>query len=104
MRVMDVPPPRRHSHEALLADAAPGANLIVFGSDRGGPWLSATRGHRAIGVVYHPDAERYGNSVPTVMGRRYDALCSFTDTHALHPLHLESAQPGSEQETFPWSQ
>jgi erythromycin esterase-like protein len=31
------------------------------------------RGHRAIGVVYEPRAER-GNHVPTVMGGRYDAL------------------------------
>jgi hypothetical protein len=36
------------------------------------------------------------------MGRRYDALCSFDIIEALHPLHLELAQPGAEQETFPW--
>jgi hypothetical protein len=36
------------------------------------------------------------------MGRRYDALCYFEDTTALHPLHLEKAQPAAEQATFPW--
>lgn len=37
------------------------------------------------------------------MGRRYDVLCSFEQTRALHPLHLEVAQPAGEQETFPWT-
>ena len=32
------------------------------------------RGHRAIGVVYHPDLEHLGNYVPTVLSRRYDAF------------------------------
>ena len=54
------------------------------------PWLGTRRGHRAIGVVY-PTAERRGNWVPTVMGRRYDAFCHFHHTDALHPLHLEGA-------------
>jgi erythromycin esterase len=57
----------------------------------------------SIGVVYRPAAERSGNWVPTVMGRRYDAFVSFDATTALHPLHLEAAQPGREQETYPWS-
>ena len=63
-------------------------------------WLSTRRGHRAIGVVYHPDGDRYGNWVPTVMGGRYDALLSFERTDALHPLHLEAAQPSAEQERY----
>ncbi|WP_446215626.1 erythromycin esterase family protein [Micromonospora sp. IBHARD004] len=31
--------------------------------------------HRAVGVVYHPERERLGNYVPTVLGDRYDAFC-----------------------------
>jgi erythromycin esterase len=59
------------------------------------------RGHRASGVAYHPDADHYGNWVPTVMGRRYDALCSFDATEALHPLHREVARPGDERDNYP---
>ena len=62
------------------------------------------RGHRAIGVVYRPGSDRYGNWVPTVLGRRYDAFCYFEETSALHPLHAEFAQVHAEQETFPWNQ
>src|SRR5256885_14463205 len=45
------------------------------------------RGHRAIGVVYRPQFERAGNYVPTVLARRYDAVCYLDRTHALTPLH-----------------
>ena len=72
--------------EDLLRRAAPSSSLLVFPEKRDSPWLSERRGHRAIGVVYHPTAERRGNWVPTVMGRRYDAFCHFHRTKALHPL------------------
>lgn len=42
--------------------------------------------HRAIGVVYHPEWERYGNYVPSVMAQRYDAFLYIDETTALHPL------------------
>jgi erythromycin esterase len=103
MRPMPVPAAPAGSHEALLHRAAPPSALLVFPDGRGSPWLSARRGHRAIGVVYRPSAERRGNWVPTFMGRRYDAFCSFHTTEALHPLHPEAAQPEREQETYPWS-
>ena len=46
-------------------------------------------GHRAIGVVYRPQYEQYGNYVPTVVPRRYDAFMFIDQTKALHPLHGE---------------
>ncbi len=103
MRRMNVPPAPAGTHEDLLRRAAPPTSLLVFPDERDSPWLAARRGHRAIGVVYQPTAERRGNWVPTVMGRRYDAFAHFHHTDALHPLHLEAAQPGTEQETYPWS-
>jgi len=30
--------------------------------------------HRAIGVVYYPQRERYGNYVPSLLPQRYDAF------------------------------
>ncbi|MCC6270240.1 MAG: erythromycin esterase family protein, partial [Microbacteriaceae bacterium] len=63
-------------------------------------WLSARIGHRAIGVVYDPRREA-GNYVPTVMGRRYDALIWFENTSALHPLQPEGVPEEAEYETEP---
>jgi hypothetical protein len=62
-------------------------------------WLREPRGHRAVGVGYDPDQERWGNYVPTVLGERYDALLWFPEPRALSPLH---GWPGSgEPETWP---
>ena len=103
MRRMPVPPAPPGTHEALLHATAGSPCLLVFPERRDTPWLSARRGHRAIGVVYDSGAERFGNWVPTVVGRRYDALCSFDRTAALHPLHFEPVQSAGEFETYPWA-
>jgi erythromycin esterase-like protein len=47
--------------------------------------LNQRRGHRALGVVYHPEVE-IGNYVPTVLPRRYDAFLYLDTTEALHLL------------------
>ena len=46
-------------------------------------------GHRAVGVVYHPAYEQYGNYVPTILPLRYDAFIFIEQTEALHPLHIK---------------
>jgi erythromycin esterase-like protein len=51
-------------------------------------------------MVYNPRAERWGNYVPTVLGRRYDAFLWFNETTALEPLH--GVHPDiTEMETWP---
>lgn len=97
---MPVPPARARSHEALLHEALGSPAVLDFGADRTRPWLAERAGHRAIGVVYDPERES-GNYVPTVMGRRYDALIWFEDTSALRPLHHEGVQSEAEYETEP---
>jgi len=59
------------------------------------------RGHRAIGVVYHPEYEAYGNYVPTVLPRRYDAFLFLDRTEALRPLHLPVTREREVPETYP---
>ena len=59
------------------------------------------RGHRAIGVVYHPESERYGNYVPTVLPRRYDAFLFLDRTEALRPLHLREPALDEVAQTYP---
>ncbi|WP_233159919.1 erythromycin esterase family protein [Pseudonocardia sp. MH-G8] len=63
-------------------------------------WLRTSLGHRAIGVVYHPERERRGNYVPSTLGDRYDALLWFGETTALEPLRPEPADD-PEPETAP---
>ena len=105
-RRVPVPPSRPGTHEDLLHAAIEGpACLLVFDPEEEQrqriEWLQATRGHRAIGVVY--DVEGAGNWVPTVMGRRYDALCFFDRTEALHPIHDEATPTSGEYETYPFN-
>jgi erythromycin esterase-like protein len=99
-RSLPVPEAARGSHEDLLHIALDEPSLLVFPEDRSGPWLSARRGHRAIGVVYQPIREA-GNYVPTVMGERYDALLWFEDSSALAPLRHEPKPSELEFETEP---
>ena len=101
LELMAVPPGRPGSWEDVLRRAGQGDSLLVFDDDdREGP-LATTRGHRAIGVVYHPEREQYGNYVPTVLPRRYDAFLFFDETEALHPLHVQPREDGEVPETFP---
>jgi len=102
MERMRVPPARAGSWEDILHRAGPDDQLLLF-ADRelNAEWLQP-RGHRAIGVVYRPEYEHYGNYVPTVLPRRYDAFLYLDRTQALHPLHeVKPREEGEVPETFP---
>jgi erythromycin esterase-like protein len=73
---------------------------LLLDDARGDARLMEPRGHRAIGVVYHPEYEAFGNYVPTVLPRRYDAFLYLDRTEALRPLHLK-VQEWKVPETFP---
>ena len=99
-RALPVPEARPGTHEALLHSSLGRPAVLVFPDERTGPWLGATLGHRAIGVVYQP-AREAGNYVPTWMGGRYDALLWLEDTTPLCPLHHEQPAGEAEWETEP---
>jgi hypothetical protein len=86
-----------------MHDAAVGDALLIFdGSDDGGvPGLDEPIGHRAVGVVYDPDHERWGNYVPTIIPRRYDAFLYIEETRAVDPLHMPIRVDGEVPETYP---
>ena len=103
MRRMEVPPGRTGTWEDILHQASPRDKMLLLNDiDRSGAFLEP-RGHRVIGVVYDPDYEFFGNYVPTVLPRRYDAFLFVDETHALHPLHLEPREDGEPPETYPWN-
>jgi erythromycin esterase-like protein len=91
MERLPVPPARPGSIEAVLHGVLGQDSLIVVPPDGGPDWLSRRLDHRAIGVVYRPERERWGNYVPTVLGQRYDAFLHLEETSPLQPLHLERA-------------
>ena len=100
MERMRVPPGRRGSWEDLLHQAGPDNKLLLFGEANETPEMRETRGHRAIGVVYHPDYEHLGNYVPTVLPRRYDAFLFMDEAHALQPLRVPVVEE-EVPETYP---
>lgn len=98
--LMPVPPARTGSLEDVLHRAAPERALFVFPRADRPDLLTDELDHRAVGVVYHPERERWGNYVPTVLGDRYDAFCWFDSSQGVRPL--PTFRPGTlEVETFP---
>lgn len=104
MERMIVPPARAGSWEDILPRANQEDSLFLLDEARANEDLLKERGHRAIGVVYHPDYEQYGNYVPTVLPLRYDAFLFLPETEALHPLHnLKIREEGEVPETSPFA-
>src|SRR5260370_39335661 len=102
MEGMRVPPGRPGSWEDLLHRAGAEDRLLLLDEGRGHEAILEERGHRAIGVVYHPDYERYGNYVPTVLPLRYDAFLYLDETRALQPLQeVQARAEGEVPETYP---
>jgi erythromycin esterase len=101
MQRMPVPPARAGSWEALLHETV-GDDVLFLTQDLDGvEHADEPRPHRAIGVVYHPSRERYGNYVPTVLPARYDAFIHLDQTTALDPLHMPVRVDGEVPETYP---
>lgn len=72
-------------HEAVKLVGHPNYYTLFDKENISSP-LFETRGHRAIGVVYHPNSEHRGNYVPTSLSRRYDAMIFIDQTQALQPI------------------
>jgi erythromycin esterase len=102
MQRMQMPDAREGSWEHTLHRALEGNGLFLFdGSANGGvQGLDTAVGHRAIGVVYNPRAERWGNYVPTILPRRYDAFLFIDQTRAVEALHMPAVVVEAP-ETFP---
>ena len=89
MQIMDVPSAREGSIEKILHEESTQDRYILFSDDKERNKYNHKINHRAIGVVYNPENERYGNYVPSLLPERYDALFYLNETQGLHPLHLK---------------
>ena len=103
MRRMRVPRAREGSFEDVIHAAGQGDTMLLFDvhDDGGIAGLAAPIGHRAIGVVYDPRNEHWGNYVPTIVPRRYDAFLHIDESAGVDALHLPVLVDGEPPETFP---
>ena len=109
MQRMYVPPAMNGSWDNLLHRLGDGKDaLIIFRQGNGRKnkefveQLTGKRlGQRAIGVVYNPEYEMYGNYVLTTLSKRYDAFIHIDRTHAIQPLHMPEINDDDPPETFP---
>jgi erythromycin esterase-like protein len=99
---MEVPPAKAESWEHMLHEISTDDKIILSKDLRHVPELQRRIPHRAIGVVYDPKFEQYGNYVPTVIPERYDAFLYFDETEAVHPLHMK-IRGAREPELYPWN-
>jgi erythromycin esterase-like protein len=101
MEELEVPEAREGSIEHQLHLENTGNRYLLFNTEDIQRKYETSIRHRAIGVVYDPERERYGNYVPTKLSQRYDAFIFLDETKALHPLHLK---PHDEKmpETYPF--
>lgn len=98
-RALAVPAARPGSLEHRLHTELPERAMLIF-ADGGLPdWTTEMVDHRAIGVVYDPSFEQWGNYAPTRLAQRYDAFIWCDQSSALHPLAGRPV-PG-ELETYP---
>lgn len=101
MQRMDMPAARKGSWEYLAHRTGSGNKLFITEDLVDDVFMEHHIGHRAIGVVYNPEYEQYGNYVPTIIPLRYDAFVFIDQTHALYPLHV---LPDAKEvpETYPF--
>jgi erythromycin esterase len=101
MKAMQVPRAREGSWEDVLHRAGARNRMLLMEDAANLEAFYDLRGHRAIGVVYSPESEHYGNYVPSVLPRRYDAFLYIEQSQALAAMHLEPE--GTKPPTlYPW--
>lgn len=108
MQRMIVPPAMPGSWEDVLHKAGAARTqqvardaLFITRDGAGIQGIGDWRGHRAIGVVYNPENEAFGNYVPTQLPQRYDAFLYVDRSHGVRPLHM-TVQPDRDlAETYP---
>ena len=83
--VMTVPKGTVGSWEDALHHTGLGNQYLVFTEENSDVFRDILE-HRAIGVVYHPNYEQYGNYVPSRLSERYNAFIHVDTTKAISPL------------------
>lgn len=102
MKTMPVPAATKGSWEYFLHQAGAKNKLLIMANFKNNDAMMKNYiGHRAIGVVYHPEHEHRGNYVPSILPSRYDAFIFLDQTKALHPLNTK-VDKQQMPETYPF--
>ncbi len=101
MQIMKVPEAIKYSWEYELHRLDAKDRIVFMTNDMKQNLGNKKFGHRAIGVVYRPKYEIFGNYVPSNIVHRYNAFIYLDETSALHPLHIK---PDGDElpETYPF--
>jgi erythromycin esterase len=102
MQVMEMPPAKKGSIEAILHGESADDKLLIFDRHNKKERFGKEMPHRAIGVVYDSVYERVRNYVPTILNARYDAFIYIDETKALHPLQHLHPDLKKTPETYPF--
>lgn len=101
MKKMDMPEAVEGSWEQILHQLGSANKLILSKELKEDKHFKRPIGHRAIGVVYHPQTDMLYNYVPSIIPSRYDAFIFIDKTKALHPLGVPPT--GNEPpDLYPW--
>lgn len=87
--IMQVPKAVVGSWEYYLHRARSGNCILIFNEDNR-DHFNDTIGHRAIGVIYHPEYEHLGNYVSSRVSERYDSFIFIDVTKALVPISFQN--------------
>ena len=102
LQAMEVPDAIKGSWEYLLHTAGEENKILMMEDFMHEDMMMENHiGHRAIGVVYSPYNEQYGNYVPSILPLRYDAFIFLDKTKALFPLHIKHDKQ-QIPETYPF--
>lgn len=97
---MELPPAVYESWESVLHNFGRRNRMLLFSSGEGRiSFFSELNGHRAIGVIFDPNAE-FTNYLQAALGDSYDAFLYIDTTSALRPLSVEP-KPGEVPDTYP---
>lgn len=97
---MELPEARENSWEAYCHEA--GEQFYVLSENlSANPDLQGKIPHRAVGVVYNPEQEYFGNYVPTLIPNRYDAFLFFDKSKALNAIDTHAVE-SKLPETYPF--
>jgi erythromycin esterase-like protein len=104
IETLEVPPAKSGSYEQVMHSCVPliGSEdyYMLLDLKSRETALAKKMGHRAIGVVYDPQHEHWGNYVPTSLAERYDAFIFLDQTEALIPLATQ-VRKDEIPETYP---
>lgn len=87
-KIMDIPAAQLNSWEEQLHRAGSFNKYLTFTEDNR-HLFNQLIGHRAVGVIYEPAYEHYGNYVPSKISERYDGFIFVDQSKAVIPIPIE---------------